>query len=30
MKPRHVIDGREAFATIAAVALSVMLIGWIM
>lgn len=30
MKPRHVIEGRETLATIAAVALGVMLIGWIM
>ncbi len=29
MKPRHVIEGRETLATIAAVALGVMFIGWI-
>ena len=29
MKPRHVIEGRETLATLAAIALSVMFIGWI-
>lgn len=29
MKPRHVIEGREALHTIAAIAMGVMLIGWI-
>lgn len=30
MKPRHVIEGREALHTLAAIALGVILIGWIM
>lgn len=30
MKPRHVIEGREALATLVAIALGVMLIGWIL
>lgn len=29
MKPRHVIEGRETLATLAAIALGVMLLGWI-
>jgi hypothetical protein len=30
MKPRHVIEGRETLATLGAIALAVMLLGWIM
>jgi len=30
MKPRHVIEGRETLATLAAIALAVMLLGWVM
>jgi hypothetical protein len=30
MKPRHVIEGRETLATLVAVALAVMLLGWIL
>lgn len=30
MKPRHVIEGREAISTLAAIALAVMVIGWMM
>lgn len=30
MKPRHVIEGRETLATLAAIALTVMLLGWMM
>jgi len=30
MKPRHMIEGRETLATLVAVALGVMLLGWIM
>ena len=30
MKPRHVIEGREALATLTAIALAIMALGWIM
>jgi hypothetical protein len=30
MKPRHIIEGQEALATMAAIALAIMALGWIM
>jgi hypothetical protein len=30
MKPRHMIEGRETFATLVSVALAIMVIGWMM
>jgi len=30
MKPRHVIEGRETLATLTAIALVIMALGWIM
>jgi len=30
MKPRHVIEGRETLATLTAIALAIMALGWVM
>lgn len=30
MKPRHIIEGQETLATLTAIALAIMALGWIM